>query len=151
MDEAIAWAKRLPFEAGGEPEAEGEIEIRQLFELEEFGESPAVEQGRQLERELPKEGVTASDQPSGDRRGLEVDEPVDHRRDAVAEHLAPRAEGLLLVTLTLPRFATEGTAYLPAGRPSALTRFWPTPSRSAPTSGAARRFGRPGRALRWVV
>jgi hypothetical protein len=43
MDEAIEWAKRLPFEAGGEPEAEGEIEIRQLFELDEFGESPAVE------------------------------------------------------------------------------------------------------------
>jgi hypothetical protein len=39
-------AKRLPFEAGGEPEAEGEIEIRQLFELEEFGDSPAVERGR---------------------------------------------------------------------------------------------------------
>jgi hypothetical protein len=33
MEEAIEWAKRLPFEAGGEPEAEGEIEIRQLFEL----------------------------------------------------------------------------------------------------------------------
>jgi hypothetical protein len=32
-----------PVEAGGEPEGEGEIEIRQLFELEEFGESPAVE------------------------------------------------------------------------------------------------------------
>jgi hypothetical protein len=31
MDEAIEWwAKRLPFEAGGEPEAEGEIELRQL-------------------------------------------------------------------------------------------------------------------------
>jgi hypothetical protein len=43
MDEAIEWAKRLPFEAGGEPEAEGEIELRQLFELEEFGERPAVE------------------------------------------------------------------------------------------------------------
>jgi hypothetical protein len=43
MDEAIEWAKRLPFEAGSEPEAEGEIELRQLFELEEFGESPAVE------------------------------------------------------------------------------------------------------------
>jgi hypothetical protein len=40
------WAKRLPFEAGGEPEAEGEIEIRRLFELDEFGESPAVERGR---------------------------------------------------------------------------------------------------------
>jgi hypothetical protein len=37
MDEAIEWAKRLPFETGGEPEAEGEIEIRQLFEMEEFG------------------------------------------------------------------------------------------------------------------
>jgi hypothetical protein len=48
MEEAIEWAKRLPFEAGGEPEAEGEIEIRQLFELDEFGDSPAVES------ELPK-------------------------------------------------------------------------------------------------
>ena len=54
MEEAIDWAKRLPFEAGGEPEAEGEIELRQLFELEEFGESPAVERGRKLEGELPK-------------------------------------------------------------------------------------------------
>jgi hypothetical protein len=53
MDEAIG-AERLPFEAGGEPEAEWEIEIRQLFELDEFGESPAVERARQLERELPK-------------------------------------------------------------------------------------------------
>ena len=54
MEEAIEWAKRFPFEAGGEPEAEGEIELRRLFELEEFGERPAVEQGRQLEGELPK-------------------------------------------------------------------------------------------------
>jgi hypothetical protein len=52
MDEAIEWAKRLPFEAGGEPEAEGELEIRKLFELDEFGESPAVERARELEREL---------------------------------------------------------------------------------------------------
>jgi hypothetical protein len=37
MDEAIEWAKRVSFEAGGEPEAEVEIEIRQLFEQEEFG------------------------------------------------------------------------------------------------------------------
>jgi hypothetical protein len=54
MDEAIEWAKRLPFEAGGEPEAEGEIEIRQLFEMEEFGESPAMERTRELEEELQK-------------------------------------------------------------------------------------------------
>jgi hypothetical protein len=38
MDEALEWAKRLPFEAGGEPEAEGEIEIRRVFEPEEFGQ-----------------------------------------------------------------------------------------------------------------
>jgi hypothetical protein len=37
MDEAIEWAKRLPFEAGGEPEAVGEIEIRQVFEPDELG------------------------------------------------------------------------------------------------------------------
>ena len=55
MEEAIEWAKRPPFEAGGEPEAEGEIEIRQLFELDELGESPAVEGARQLAGELPKE------------------------------------------------------------------------------------------------
>src|SRR5687767_13455565 len=54
MDEAIEWAERLPFEAGGEPEAEGEIEIRPLFELDEFGESPAIEQARELENELQK-------------------------------------------------------------------------------------------------
>ncbi len=37
MEEAIEWGKRIPFEAGGEPEAEVEVEIRQLFEPEEFG------------------------------------------------------------------------------------------------------------------
>ena len=37
MDEAIEWAKRIPFEAGGEPEAEVEVEIRQLFDQEELG------------------------------------------------------------------------------------------------------------------
>jgi hypothetical protein len=39
MDEAIEWAKRLPFEAGGEPDVEGEMEIRQVFELEELARS----------------------------------------------------------------------------------------------------------------
>jgi hypothetical protein len=41
MDEAIDWAKRFPFEAlsrvyPGEYGAEGEIEIRQVFELDGF-------------------------------------------------------------------------------------------------------------------
>jgi hypothetical protein len=39
MDEAVDWAKRLPFEAlariyPGEYGAEGEVEIRQVFEME---------------------------------------------------------------------------------------------------------------------
>jgi hypothetical protein len=39
MDEAVEWAKRIPFEAlariyPGEYGAEGEVEIRQVFELE---------------------------------------------------------------------------------------------------------------------
>ena len=37
MDEAVEWAKRIPFEAGGEPDVEVEVEIRQLFEQEELG------------------------------------------------------------------------------------------------------------------
>lgn len=39
MDEAVEWAKRLPFEAlariyPGEYGASGEVEIRQVFEME---------------------------------------------------------------------------------------------------------------------
>ncbi len=42
--EAIAWMKRCP-----NPHNEGgEIEIRQVFELEDFGESPAVEHHRAI-------------------------------------------------------------------------------------------------------
>jgi len=45
-EEAIAWTKRFPNPAidGGE----AEIEVRQYFELEDFGESPAVERMKQI-------------------------------------------------------------------------------------------------------
>jgi hypothetical protein len=46
-EEAIEWAKRVPFQ-------EGEVELREFFELEDFGESPAVEQHRKLEKQLAK-------------------------------------------------------------------------------------------------
>jgi hypothetical protein len=46
-EEAIEWTKRVPFE-------EGEIEIRQLFELEDFGPSAAVERMRELGAGLKK-------------------------------------------------------------------------------------------------
>jgi hypothetical protein len=50
--EAIDWALRAP-----NPHGEGrdtEIELRQLFELEDFGESEAVEQHRALEKKMAK-------------------------------------------------------------------------------------------------
>jgi hypothetical protein len=49
--EAIEWAKRVPFEADGKP---GEIELRQLFELEDFEPSAAVEHHRALGEQLAK-------------------------------------------------------------------------------------------------
>jgi hypothetical protein len=36
MDEAVEWLKRMPQEEGGEP---GEVEIRRVFEAEDFGEN----------------------------------------------------------------------------------------------------------------
>jgi len=44
-DEAIEWAKRVPFE-------EGAVELRQLFELEDFEPGPAVERARELGKQL---------------------------------------------------------------------------------------------------
>jgi hypothetical protein len=55
MDEAVEWAKRVPVEAAEhEYGQESEIEIRQVFELEEFGESPAIDRARELEKDLEK-------------------------------------------------------------------------------------------------
>ncbi len=49
-EEAIAWAQRAPAPHG--EGQEGEIEIRQLFELEDFAPSPAVDQARELGKKL---------------------------------------------------------------------------------------------------
>ncbi|TMK96584.1 MAG: YciI family protein [Actinobacteria bacterium] len=54
MDEAIEWAKRAPMDASDEFEGEPVIEVRQIFELDEFGESPAIDKARKLEKELEK-------------------------------------------------------------------------------------------------
>jgi len=51
-EEAIAWAKRAPNPAG--EGAEGEIEVRQLFELEDFEPSPSIEKARELEKDLAR-------------------------------------------------------------------------------------------------
>ena len=44
-EEAIEWAKRVPFE-------EGAVELRQVFELEDFEPGPAVERARELGKQL---------------------------------------------------------------------------------------------------
>jgi hypothetical protein len=50
--EAIEWANRCPNPHG--EAAEGEIELRQLFELDDFAPSEAIEDARQLESELAR-------------------------------------------------------------------------------------------------
>jgi hypothetical protein len=52
--EAIEWAKRVPFDPDVHMGGEGEIELRQVFELEDFGESKAVEHHRELGKKLAK-------------------------------------------------------------------------------------------------
>lgn len=44
-EEAIEWAKRVPFR-------EGEVEVRQVFELDDFGESDAVAHHRRLNEQV---------------------------------------------------------------------------------------------------
>ena len=50
--EAIEWAKRAPAPHG--ENAEGEIEIRQIFEMEDFAPSEAIDRARELGKELAK-------------------------------------------------------------------------------------------------
>ena len=51
-EEAVEWAKRCPAPHG--EAAEGEIELRQLFELDDFVPSDAIEDARKLEQELAR-------------------------------------------------------------------------------------------------
>lgn len=48
-EEALEWARRFPNPAGRGREAE--IEVRQLFELDDFEEGPAIERHRKLMEE----------------------------------------------------------------------------------------------------
>jgi hypothetical protein len=46
-EEALEWTKRFP----NPTLSDGEIEVRQLFELDDFGESPALDRFRKLQEE----------------------------------------------------------------------------------------------------
>ena len=50
-EEALEWAKRIPAPHEG---GEGEIEVRQFFELEDFTPSEAVDKHREIQAELAK-------------------------------------------------------------------------------------------------
>jgi hypothetical protein len=51
-EEAIEWAKRAPAPHG--PNQDTEIELRQYFEMEDFGSSEAVDRAKELGKELEK-------------------------------------------------------------------------------------------------
>jgi hypothetical protein len=52
-EEAIEWAKRIPFETTN-PAGEGtEVELRPFYELEDFAPGPAVEAAKERARKLP--------------------------------------------------------------------------------------------------
>jgi len=57
--EAIEWAKRVPAPHG--PDQECELEIRQVFELEDFAPCEAIDRANQIEQNLParKKGTAA--------------------------------------------------------------------------------------------
>ena len=46
-EEAIEWAKRTPFQ-------EGELELRQFFEMEDFAPGDAIEEAKALEKRIGK-------------------------------------------------------------------------------------------------
>jgi hypothetical protein len=48
-EEALEWAKKIPAPQEG---GEGEIEVRQFFELEDFAPSPAIDQHRKISNKL---------------------------------------------------------------------------------------------------
>ena len=48
-EEALEWAKKIPAPQEG---GEGEVEVRQFFELEDFAPSPAIEHHREIGKKL---------------------------------------------------------------------------------------------------
>jgi hypothetical protein len=51
-EEAIEWAKRIPFEPDPKTGAEPEVELRRLFELDDFAPSPAIDHHRAIGEQL---------------------------------------------------------------------------------------------------
>ncbi len=54
LDEAIDWAKRVPFDPDVHMGGEGEIELRPLFEMEDFAPSETMTREAELREELER-------------------------------------------------------------------------------------------------
>lgn len=54
LQEALEWAKRAPMNAGNQSDVQAEIEIRQVYELEDFGQGDAVDHHQAIQTELTK-------------------------------------------------------------------------------------------------
>ena len=52
LDEVIAWAKRVPFK-------EGQVEIRRLFEMEDFEPGEGMEREKELSKEIARQKEAA--------------------------------------------------------------------------------------------
>ena len=61
-EEAIEWAKRAPFAQIPDHHGEAEVEVRPFFELEDFGSCAAVEQHREVGKQIAKTGAVAAAQ-----------------------------------------------------------------------------------------
>lgn len=59
-EEAIQWAKRAPF--GQIDNGEAEVEVRPFFELEDFGQSAAVDHHREVGNQIAKTGAVSRPQ-----------------------------------------------------------------------------------------
>jgi hypothetical protein len=52
-EEALEWAKRIPFESTSPAEEGTEVEVRPFYELEDFAPGPAVEAAKERAKKLP--------------------------------------------------------------------------------------------------
>jgi hypothetical protein len=53
--EAIEWARRVPFNSDLPHGGEGEIELRQMFDIDDFAPGEAVERAKELAKEVERQ------------------------------------------------------------------------------------------------
>jgi hypothetical protein len=82
--EAIEWAKRVPYEPGGHMDGEGEILLRQMFDIEDFGDSKAVDRHKKLGAKLAKKAKAVKKKTvyAGSRKAAKAKKPAAKAKKA---------------------------------------------------------------------